>query len=515
MSSRYLRLHRLLAARFMSIAALTATASFMPLGAYAQDRNSANTATVERFLDSSTSVIGWADISKIDLDLLAKFAAQFNSRDQNVSQPKAVQDALLQLGVTRVFWVTDLSGLTKGVQAGIVPTPAGKAESVALILNAVAGNMNGIAIVDGDAVLVGSEESVAALQKERQGQPSAEFMATANSLPGPHGLAIRTPVTALVPIVSMLPQFAGDDQDLVAQSAELLVHIRSVAISCQLPPATGYVRVTTDSADAASGLARLINQWTTKRIGEAAEPIQFRVDGKAMLQQTSSADEAEAAIRSLVTLTTPARRQARRRSAINSLRHIALAMHNFHDSYGFFPPQALADKSGKRLLSWRVLILPFLDQNALYRQFHLDEPWDSENNRKLIAKMPDVYKSGAADDGAMKPGRTRLAAPLTDRSVFGRRGPGVRIKEIIDGTSNTILITEVASQNAVVWTQPSDIEIDVKNPLASIIEKTTKTFNACMCDGSAHVISRKTASETLNALLTIDGKEAIDTSEIH
>src|SRR5262249_46508298 len=69
-----------------------------------------------------------------------------------------------------------------------------------------------------------------------------------------------------------------------------------------------------------------------------------------------------------------------RRQSINNLKEIALAMHNRHDTYGFLPASAIYSKNGKPLLSWRVELLPFLDQQELYRQFHLDEPWDSEHN---------------------------------------------------------------------------------------------------------------------------------------
>src|SRR5262249_30142494 len=82
---------------------------------------------------------------------------------------------------------------------------------------------------------------------------------------------------------------------------------------------------------------------------------------------------------------------SRTRSA-NNLKQIGLAMHNYHDVNGAFPPAAVCDKTGKPMLSWRVLILPYIEQDALYKEFKLDEPWDSEHNKKLLAKMPKVYE---------------------------------------------------------------------------------------------------------------------------
>jgi RNA polymerase sigma factor (sigma-70 family) len=70
---------------------------------------------------------------------------------------------------------------------------------------------------------------------------------------------------------------------------------------------------------------------------------------------------------------------------------LSRALLNYHDTMGHLPPPAIVDRDGKPLLSWRVALLPFLEQDNLYKQFHLDEPWDSPHNRKLVAHMPAVY----------------------------------------------------------------------------------------------------------------------------
>src|ERR1700676_3675353 len=86
-----------------------------------------------------------------------------------------------------------------------------------------------------------------------------------------------------------------------------------------------------------------------------------------------------------------AREAARRAQCVNNLKQIGLAMHNYHSTYDCFPPAVTADDQGRPLLSWRVLILPYLEEAPLYAQFHLDEPWDSPHNLPLASKMPRVY----------------------------------------------------------------------------------------------------------------------------
>src|SRR5215218_9186216 len=86
--------------------------------------------------------------------------------------------------------------------------------------------------------------------------------------------------------------------------------------------------------------------------------------------------------------------------AVNNLKQLALAWHNFEAVNGHLPPNQ-TDKKGKALLSWRVQILPYIEELPLYQKFKLDEPWDSENNKKLVDQMPKLFAPvrGKADAG--------------------------------------------------------------------------------------------------------------------
>src|SRR5262249_39739103 len=105
------------------------------------------------------------------------------------------------------------------------------------------------------------------------------------------------------------------------------------------------------------------------------------------------------------------RAAAGRQRSANNLKQIGLALHNWHATNGRLPPAATYSPDGKPLLSWRVLILPFLDQQGLYKEFRLDEPWDSDHNKKLLAKMPRVYET---PDARAAPGETHY------QSFFGK-----------------------------------------------------------------------------------------------
>src|SRR5262249_52020517 len=142
---------------------------------------------------------------------------------------------------------------------------------------------------------------------------------------------------------------------------------------------------------------------------------------------------------------------------------LALAMHGFLDDNGHFPPAAVFNKDGKPLLSWRVLILPYLDQKELFQKFKLDEPWDSANNKKLLAQMPKVYAPVRAKE--KMPDATFYQVFTGKRTIFeGTRG--ARIADITDGTSTTILIIEAGA--AVPWTKPADLVFDEKKALPKL-----------------------------------------------
>ena len=199
-----------------------------------------------------------------------------------------------------------------------------------------------------------------------------------------------------------------------------------------------------------------------------------------------------------------AREAARRAQSSNNLRQIGLAMHNFREDKGK-PARAIYDKQGKPLLSWRVAILPYLEENELYKQFHLDEPWDSEHNRKLSEKMPAVFRS---PNQTSEVGTTIYLVPDGEGALFGGK-EGVKFAQITDGTSNTIMAVEADADQAVVWTRPDDLKYDAKNPLKGLGHLRPGNFKALMCDGSVHAIDIQIAPRVLRALFCYAGGETV------
>lgn len=216
----------------------------------------------------------------------------------------------------------------------------------------------------------------------------------------------------------------------------------------------------------------------------------------------------------LVALILPAvmasREAARRMQGSNNLKHIGLAMHNYHDTYRAFPAGYSADAEGNPLLSWRVHILPFIEQQPLYEQFHLDEPWDSPHNKTLIAQMPQVYRSPNSN---AEPGMTNYVGIAGKDGVFVRPRAGerlgIRFANITDGTSNTIMTAEVPDPSAVIWTKPADFSPNLEEPTKGLTGMRKGGFLVGFGDGSVRFLAETIDPDTLRALFTKSGGEAV------
>jgi Protein of unknown function (DUF1559) len=193
---------------------------------------------------------------------------------------------------------------------------------------------------------------------------------------------------------------------------------------------------------------------------------------------------------------------AGRISSTNKLKQIGLAMHNYHDTNGALPPAAICDKNGKPLLSWRVAILPFIDEQELYNKFKLDEPWDSENNKKLIPLMPKTY-----NDPMLAP-----PAGMTNYRVIYGKDCAIGLQKsltllgIADGCSNTGLVFQMA--DTTIWTKPDDFEYDKNKPLPKVFPYASG-FLVLLADASVRSMPRSTTEKTVRLIIEANDGQVV------
>ena len=201
---------------------------------------------------------------------------------------------------------------------------------------------------------------------------------------------------------------------------------------------------------------------------------------------------------------------ARHAQSQSNLHNFIIAIKTYETAHNRLPARAIMSKDGKPLLSWRVQILPYIEEDVLYRKFHLDEPWDSENNKPLIAQMPKIYESL---DQPLAEGKTRYVVPVGKGTIF-EGTEGLKEKQITDGTSKTICLVEVGPDKAVTWSKPEEMDYDSKQPLAGFGEISPRGFLAAFADGGVRTISSSVDVEVLRALFTYNGGEAVGIDDL-
>jgi hypothetical protein len=209
-------------------------------------------------------------------------------------------------------------------------------------------------------------------------------------------------------------------------------------------------------------------------------------------------------------------RGGRRSACLNNQHQIVIALFNYEDKKGSFPPAFIPDKNGKPMHSWRVLILPYLDRKDLYDQYDFNEPWDGPNNRKLAEKMPQIFGCPSNLNSPNCTGYAMLVGP----HAFSPGPTGRTMKEIstADGTSTTLMLVEAVDAK-INWLEPRDLNVE---EMTFHINKGPKEISSrhpgcavvSFCDGHQLTLHEDIKPETLKALTTVDGGEKVDENEL-
>lgn len=198
------------------------------------------------------------------------------------------------------------------------------------------------------------------------------------------------------------------------------------------------------------------------------------------------------------------------------LNQMQFALDNYHAAYGHYPPAYIADKDGKPIHSWRVLILPFIEEQKLYDAYDFNEPWNGPNNSKLADKMPLRFHMPSEP---LSTSVTNIVAITGPGTAF----PGARStrkEEFIDGLDNTILLAEIAHSD-INWLEPRDLNVEAMSFVAN--DPTRPSISCSRRRGPyvvfadsirTHQISPSLSPTALRALTTIAGGEKLHIAEI-
>ncbi len=188
-----------------------------------------------------------------------------------------------------------------------------------------------------------------------------------------------------------------------------------------------------------------------------------------------------------------------------------LALHNYHETYGSFPPAYVTDDAGNRMHSWRVLILPFVGEGDLYKSYDFSESWNGPNNSRLARRMPSVFRCESAPDSDQFTNTVVIVGPYT---AFPR-AKSTSLSDFVDGADNTILLAEIANSR-IEWLEPRDLEVDSMS--FSVNDRTRPSISTTRRNGpyivfadciSTHALADSLSPDVVRSLTTIRGQEPL------
>jgi hypothetical protein len=475
----------------------------LPLVVAAQDKH-VPVKVLAPYLDGGTILAGSIDVQNLDVD------AWFGKLREALPEAKELKEAHVHVQMVRKMFLDagaqhvcfTMNMADTGRNAGpllVIPLKAG-ADAAALAK--LLGQIQGFTTETRNGALIAGMPEVVAGAKQRKAKEIAEIAqafgdvaAAPTQVVGVAPAEVRGLLAQVMP--QLPPPLGGGATKPYADSVEWATIAGDLSAKVKL----GY-QVKTKDAASAKELDKLLGRALEMALKSAPEAERAVVEKLAEeLRPRAVKDRLAAQVDAvkLQAMLIPAiqkmRVAASQSQAANNLKMIGLAMHGYHDTMRKLPAQASHDKKDRPLLSWRVHLLPYLDHFDLYKEFKLDEPWDSEHNKKLIPKMPKVFLSPMSKL-ELASGKTTYLVPVGKELVFF--GPKqMTLVGIADGTSNTILALDADDALAVTWTAPEDYKVDPKDAARGLFRKGTPGMQVVFADGSARNLSANTPSATM------------------
>jgi hypothetical protein len=191
-----------------------------------------------------------------------------------------------------------------------------------------------------------------------------------------------------------------------------------------------------------------------------------------------------------------------------------LAVANYYDNNGSLPPAYIADESGKPMHSWRVLLLPYMEQSELYEAYDFSEPWDGPNNRKLFQRRPRAYAFPNAEKGGSV---TNYLAVIGPQTAWPGAEPAVH-KEIYANSGSTILVVENHG-SGIHWTEPRDLQFDTMNmslrdEAPDGVSSPYKLVGVVTINGGLNTLDPDLSPDELRAMLTLNSQQPINSAAV-
>ncbi len=484
---------------------------------------SVNPVSIESFIGQDVCLTVEVDITSLDLTanraLLEKLSGEKFPPELAVSIRDLV-DALMQAGVEKgyliatvgsigdILWRLQLNGGLNGISPLLV-LPCKKPDQVQAALETFAQQQGqttsslkiqklSAANEDGQSfVLIGNSEPAKRATQTAQPQRDAlkEAQIAKNHLT--HKVIFSLPAETRRDLIDLWPDKMPPTFPIAISPRAMVQDIRCIVASADLPPEPALqIQIKMFSKEAIQRVQDTIST-SLALMGPIKQHVQMTTADKILTL--------DVAIEPLLALLAAAPSTATTQQKMNSLKQIGLATHNYHAIHGHLPPRCFTDPAGKPLQSWRVAILPLIEQQAAYDAFNLKEPWNAASNQKVAATQIPVYRNGKSETT-----KTTFRAPVMKGSLWEGDGPPRQFGQMTDGLSNTIAVIDAPLSAATAWANPEPWLISAEDPMSDIFGDR-ETVAALILDGSVITLKKsEMTNEKLKAMLTFAGGEQVE-----
>ncbi len=466
---------------------------------------------LDRYLESTTVAVAQIDLARLDLRATAKFV-QANFPDmidaKSINGIQLAASGMIQshrsAGVTKVYATLSTLELTRGHVALIVPCskPSAAGESMDAILAMLPANLGYKVHVNSDSVIVATDSVWNRLSKIPKAERGALSLAVDQVANHSGSIVVNVREELRHEVIGIFPERLPTGSPIAFSPKAMMEDVVTLQFAIHTPPSIhAILSANCRDGQAAMRVAGLANQMVA--LTGLSSLKCSTIEKQANV--SSSGDELISLIGSLTKST---KMSAAQMQQSNNLKQILLAVHNFESANQGFPPRMTVSEKGIPLLSWRVFLLPYIGEQALYNEFHLDEPWDSPHNIKLADRIPFSYQSLQFPD--LKPGQTLVQAPMhTGFTWNGKENRMLRFQDFTDGTSITICFVVAPKDKGVVWTKPDDLNLGEDSLVADLFGDR-ESIDVGFFDGSVQVLERTIKADKLKALMTHTSGEVVE-----
>ncbi len=448
-----------------------------------------------RTLDAAATGRLIADAASVDAGDIAPTA---NKIDEFVAELRA-------LGCTDVYLAIHTSDMLRGVATVLIQTddPDSVRQRIEPLWKSIYGQTELDSNVDSGWLILGPATTVKTWTSATDSGATNGSQRWRELIRGDDEdsqLAIALPNDMRQTLAAMWPQQPLKSLPSKLSPAQWVQIVKSARVALSLPPQNDTViQIETADADAATTVADELTHLRSS-LDWIDDRWSVSTDGPSAIIQTSP----DALIEQLAAAVGNLNQRSMRLRTMNNLKQIGLAMHNHHAAFEAFPDAAIRGAAGGELLSWRVKLLPFLEQQALYKAIRRDAAWDAEVNRQVTQTV--VPNFGTPDHNGQM---TNIRIPVIPGSMYADPAASKSFRSITDGTSNTIALAVAPADQAVPWTRPGLWKLDADRLVESFFGDRD-TVPVLMFDGAAIVLDRaKVDAETLQGMLTIAGGEVV------